>query len=245
MNWNGIELPENRIYFKDDDVVIYCADCREILPLIPDKSIDLVLTDFPYGNNTDYGFYQDTELNLVTLVGNVMPLIAQKSKRALITPGVSNIQLYPKYDWVLSWVTPAGNGSGKWGFCCWQPILAYGADPYLANGLGRRPDTIVKTEVTKITDHPCSKPVDIWQLIMLRGSVKNTDLILDPFLGSGTTAVCAKKLGRKCIGVEISEEYCSIAVKRLAQSVMNLEISIPQEDVKQNELDLYSGKQEE
>ena len=48
MNWNELELPDNP-YFKDDDVLIYHADCRDILPLIPDKSIDLVLTDPPYG----------------------------------------------------------------------------------------------------------------------------------------------------------------------------------------------------
>ena len=50
------------------------------------------------------------------------------------------------------------------------------------------------------------------------------NLILDPFLGSGTTAYCAKKLNRKCIGIEIEEKYCEIAAKRCSQSVMRLEI---------------------
>ncbi len=49
MNWNGLELPDKNVYYQDDAVIIYCSDCRLVLPLIPDKSIDLVLTDPPYG----------------------------------------------------------------------------------------------------------------------------------------------------------------------------------------------------
>jgi DNA modification methylase len=50
------------------------------------------------------------------------------------------------------------------------------------------------------------------------------DVALDPFLGMGTTAFCAKKLNRKCIGIEIEEKYCEMAAKRCSQSVMNLNI---------------------
>ena len=48
------------------------------------------------------------------------------------------------------------------------------------------------------------------------------EMVLDPFLGSGTTAVVARKLNRKCIGIEIEETYCEIAANRCRQTVMNL-----------------------
>ena len=51
---------------------------------------------------------------------------------------------------------------------------------------------------------------------------KPNDIVLDPFIGSGTTAVACKELGRNYIGIEISPEYCKIANRRLAQGVLNI-----------------------
>lgn len=209
-------------YYQDDQygITIYHGDCREILKEL--KPVNLVLTDLPYGNNTDYLSYNDTPDNLKETISAVMPHIL-RSERALITCGVANIYDYPKPDWILCWHIPAGSGSTKWGFNCWQPILAYGSDPYLQNGLGRRSDTITKNEIATKFGHPCSKPEDFWGLLLKRGSVKETDTVLDPFMGSGTTLVAAKQLNRKAIGIEIEEKYCEIAVKRLQQGVFQFD----------------------
>lgn len=65
------------------------------------------------------------------------------------------------------------------------------------------------------TDHPTQKPEKLLAKIILASSNKG-DVVCDPFMGSGTTAVVAKKLGRKFVGVEIDEYYCCLAEKRLA-----------------------------
>lgn len=209
-------------YFQDNYVTIYNADCRDVLPQLP--KIDLVLTDYPYANETNYDSYTDSVGNLKRLVDDTMPFILGNSQRALITCGVANIHLFPQPDWILSWINPAGVGSSKWGFCCWQPILAYGKDPYLQNGLGRQPDIIIKNEQSpKNIPHPCPKPIDLWQLVLLRGSVSEDDIIFDPLGGSGTTCEASKKLNRKSIMCELSERSCEFAVKRLSQSVMNFD----------------------
>jgi len=200
---------------------IICGDCLELMKELPDKSVDLVLTDFPYGVNFEYDIYADTENNLKELIKMAMPEILRIGKCALITTGIKNLFEYPKPNWVLSWISTAGTGCNPWGFSCWQPILAYGQDPYLKNRKGSRPDIILSNETTaKWIDHSCSKPLNLWQKILLRGSVNENDIIFDPFMGSGTTAVACKNLKRNFIGFEISENYCGIARQRLRQNIL-------------------------
>ena len=64
------------------------------------------------------------------------------------------------------------------------------------------------------TDHPTQKPEKLLAKVIL-ASTRPQDVVFDPFLGSGTTAVVAKKLGRNFYGIELEEEYCCLAAKRL------------------------------
>jgi len=68
--------------------------------------------------------------------------------------------------------------------------------------------------------HPTQKPEALFRRIIKASSNKG-ELILDPFIGSGTTAVACKQLNRNFIGFEISPEYCKIANKRLSQANLN------------------------
>ena len=80
---------------------------------------------------------------------------------------------------------------------------------------------IVRFYVSNDRVHPNEKPLDL-PLHFIRLTTEIGGIILDPFMGSGTTLRAAKDLGRKAIGIEIEERYCEIAAKRMAQEVFNL-----------------------
>ena len=68
--------------------------------------------------------------------------------------------------------------------------------------------------------HPAQKPVEL--MLWCLSLSKTRGVVLDPFAGSGTTLVAAKRFGRKAIGIELEEKYCEIAAKRLAQGALDL-----------------------
>jgi hypothetical protein len=206
-------------YFEDKEhgITLYCGDCREILPLLPDKSIDLVLTDPPYGVGIKYDSFEDTRENVKLLMRVVAPDMIRVGRITAITVGIGNFGAYPEPDWVFCWYYSPGHSYCPFGFNSWQPIFVYGKDPFLAAGLGCREDVIKKSRTAKENNHAVPKQLKDWELVMARFSIEQNQSVLDPFCGSGTTLVAAKQLGRKAIGIEISEKYCQIAVDRLRQ----------------------------
>ena len=208
-------------YYTDDFCTIYHDNCLDIIESFSDEEFDLIITDPPYGTGinkgkTNYLSYKDTEDNLLDTIEAVYPELRRISHRMIMTPGYYNIWHWPRPDHVGAISFPAGTGNSPWGFNCWQPIFYYGKDPY--SGKGRRPDSVTSTEAShKGINHPCPKPLGLWKKMLLRGSLQEGELILDPFMGSGTTLEAAKQVGRKAIGIELEEQYCEMATIRLAQ----------------------------
>jgi len=103
----------------------------------------------------------------------------------------------------------------------WKPIVLYQKG-------GLNADKQIRHDV--LTSPYIQKELHEWQqnyeelIPLINNYTVKGDLILDPFLGSGTTAYCAKMLNRLCIGVELEERYCEIAAKRCCQTVMRLGI---------------------
>ena len=214
------------------NIKLFCGDCLEILPTLEAGSVDAVVTDPPYGIGEEYASFSDTKTNVSLLVRDVMPLLVSVGNVVLITPGNGNQHLYPVPDWTLCWVNMAGTGMNRWGFTCWQPILAYGKNPHLANRMGNRPDTYNgKNEHSEKNGHPCPKPIKFVEWLVDRATALQKKIVLDPFMGSGTTGVACVKTGRKFIGIELDRGYFDIAVKRIEKALKERdEQLIPEEE---------------
>jgi hypothetical protein len=223
------QLP--RPYYEHAGITIYHGDCREVLPGLP--KVDLVLTDPPYGieftgkktkhtsgNSGGYGAFDDTPAYIESVVVPIITDCLARFERVIVTPGIRNCWKYPEPASMGTLFYPAGAGLGRWGFICSQPILYYGNCPYLAAGMGHRPDSFSTVANCGAAEHPCEKPLSTMKWLLAKGSLAVEDIILDPFMCSGTTLVAAKNLGRRAIGIEIEEKYCEIAAKRLAQEVL-------------------------
>jgi DNA modification methylase len=104
-------------------------------------------------------------------------------------------------------------GRNKWGWSNFIHCLLYGSAPDLE--LGAKPTGISGNALAEKTGHPTTKPLR-WIEWAVSLASREVELIFDPFLGSGTTAVAAKKLGRHFLGFEISPDYCKIAEERIA-----------------------------
>lgn len=207
-------------YYDHKGIQIYNADFREI---ISDLNFDVIVADAPYGIGVEYGSFFDCEGNVESLARSLEGHL--QKKRGAIFCGVPQQWLWPRPKWVLCWsIYPATNEFSPWGFSQWQPILVYGADPYLANKLGPRPTVFcsITPPDRNGNDHPCPKPLDVISWTIQRVSIDPEEILLDCFLGSGTTLRAAKDLNRRAIGIELEERYCEIAARRLEQEVFNL-----------------------
>jgi site-specific DNA-methyltransferase (adenine-specific) len=216
------------------DAVLYLGDCLEILPTLP--KVDAVITDPPYGVgfsgkvakqrdggvSRSVGGYESTTDTPDYVFRAVVPAIVTAldiAKRGAITPGTRCLWSYPAADAMGAFYSAAGTGLSNWGFKCSQPILYYGNCPYLAAGLGGRSDSCGQTYPNDAneTGHPCAKPLPQMLWLVGRASLES-ETVLDPFMGSGTTGVACAQLGRKFIGIEIEPKYFDIACRRIEQA---------------------------
>lgn len=119
---------------------------------------------------------------------------------------------FPRPSVVSAIYLPSGQGRTKWGFQNLAHILMYGNAPNLNKGA--KNIVLKSTARTYDNGHPCPKPLEWINWLLDLGSLQN-EYVLDPFLGSGTTAIACERLNRRWIGIEIEEKYCKMAAKRI------------------------------
>ena len=209
---------------------VICGDCLSVMPEIPDKSVDLVLTDSPYNAGREYANDNLEEKEYIDFTNkwlseckritkdNVVVIVGVKYQKPITMWLFNNMN----YCWEFVWWKSNGMLNGKATFSKFEKVLWFSINA----GIYYRQ----KPEFTDVWNLPIEVEANNWghptpkglkgmsKIIQLLS--KEGDLILDPFLGSGTTAVAAQFLKRNFIGIEISEKYCEIARKRLAQKTL-------------------------
>jgi site-specific DNA-methyltransferase (adenine-specific) len=233
-------------YYERDGITIYHADCREVLPTIQLGSVDLVLTDPPYGIGLDTAngkrkrgrpVCASSGGHSVAAANDYPPVFGDDEPfdpsplmrfgRVILFGANHYSSRLPESPSWLVWNKTAGLQSSR-------PIgFNDNADAELiwtnlggpVRILGHQWIGLMKaTERGDARVHPTQKPVALLRWMVERFTSPN-DLVLDPYLGSGSTLRAAMDAGRRAIGIEIEERYCEIAAKRLQQAVLPLEVA--------------------
>jgi DNA modification methylase len=224
-------------YYQDESVCIYHGDCREVLPFLP--KTDLLLTDPPYG----IGEARGKNRSRGTPKGRQTTGIPNVAARDY---GTTDWDDEPAPSWLIQWLMErtthqvifGGNFYALPPASCWLVWDKDNADTdfadcelawtnlrkavrrlrYRWNGMLQEPGCRKEVRV-----HPAQKPEAVmrWALMQAPDGCN----VFDPFMGSGTTLVAAKRLGRKAIGIERERNYCDLAIERLAQGALGLEIT--------------------
>lgn len=200
--------------WKDGINQVICGDSLKLMKLMPDKCVDLVLTDPPYGVDMNYLDYKDTEENWFLLLDKVIPEL-RRIATMVIMPSCQIKRLdwfykNHKPDWVMCWYKGSVGCAGYTGFNDWEPHLVWGKNTNTMH------DYFKATPEPQINGHPCQKPLS-WANWIIGRATKDKQMVFDPFMGSWTTARACKDLGRNFIGCELSEKYCEIGESRLRQ----------------------------
>ncbi len=199
------------------DVRLYNADCLAVLPTL--SGVDAVVTDPPYNLDFDYREYDDDkpEKAYREWCQDWLHLLRDACKGPIaISVGQANLSMWAtvaRPDWWLAWWKPAAMGRCVVGVNNWEPIALYGKPKKQVCDVIRatiKPDRA-------LDGHPCPKPLE-WARKQVEMLSEPGDLVLDPFMGSGTTGVACVQTGRSFIGIEIDSTYFAVAEKRIAEA---------------------------
>lgn len=211
----AVNLPKP--FYQDDLCTIYCGDSRELVPLI---SAEVMVTDPPYGYayaSNHGGKWKGQQIaNDADTTCREIVLDAWGERPAIVF-GSWKRERPAATRTVLIWDKDTGPGMGDlslpWGNG-WEEIYVLGG-----GYTGRRSSGVLRHQraAPSNLEHPNEKPLPLMRELI---SKCPPGTIVDPFMGSGSTLRAAKDLGRRAIGIEVDERWCTVAAERLAQDVL-------------------------
>ncbi len=215
------EKAERKSYTLPDKLPcqLYSADIRDGLPMVADESVDFIITDPPYSKEY-IPLYMDLNILAERVLkpgGSLLVMTGQSylpDVITLIAPGMG-------YHWCLAYTTPGGQSPQLWSKnvnTFWKPVLWYTKGGYTGDYIG---------DVIRSPPNDNDKQYHKWgqSLGGMRDIIERFtnpgDIILDPFLGGGTTGAAAVAMGREFIGADIDHKNVDIAKKRIKEVYAN------------------------
>lgn len=227
-------------YYEQDGIVIYHGDSRDVLPFLP--SVALVVTDPPYvfgiastaqeGKAGGWGDLMNSAVWYATWLKECRRLTANAQGAAWVFNSWRSFPVLARaaYEaewgiesllvWDKDWIGPGGQRGLRPSyelaalFCHQQFALKDRGLP----DIWKHP-----WSPQKPSGHPAEKPVELKRRIIRESG---GGLVLDPFMGSGTSLVAAKAEGQRAIGIEIEERWCAVAAERLSQGRLAIEVAV-------------------
>ena len=220
-------------------MILKCIDCMEGMKELPDGSVDLIVTDPPYefchlGGGSFGNQHREYHAELKDITAGIKNDVLEEMLRVMKTPNIyiwCNKKQIRQY---LDFFEDAGCNSD---ILCWHKT-----NPIPMNNNTYLPDTEYclffrknmplygnyhtksKYWVTSVNkgdkekwEHPTIKPLDIIELLVTNSSQEGA-VVLDPYMGSGTTGVACKRLGREFIGFDINPAYVDTAARRIDEA---------------------------
>ena len=221
-------------FYQAGGARLYYGDCRDVLAELPTGSVDLVLTDPPYGKQFT-GEGRTTRRAAIRADGarQGVRVVRQALFAALRVLAVDahllvfcHWESWPDFYDAICPLVPiknalvwhkdrGGPGDTQMEYAKDYEVLLYGAQGRRPI-TGRRDGAVIRgyPPVGHQRLHPTEKPVDLLAYFIAKHCPPG-GLVLDPFAGSGSTLLAAQRLGRRAVGVEIDQRYCQIAATRL------------------------------
>lgn len=214
--------------------MIYHGDCLEILKTLPDNSVDLVLTDPPYGIDYQSAWRTDKTQWKPKIANDKKPFIWWLPEAYRVLKEGGAMLCFTRYDtendfrWAMNiagfipkmqviWDKGVhGMGDLKGDFAPLHENIIFATKGRFIFP-GKRPKSVIRCQRVSPEKliHPNEKPVELLKEI-IEATTTEGQTVLDAFLGSGATALAAYETRRSFIGIEMSEEYVKIAEARIA-----------------------------